>query len=349
MAEDASVTRQPFGSQNLPLPVPNPLVCGGAAPPFPAFHARAPWWGGDLQTLRNVLQFTSVDLSVAQARLGLPLADGDELIALLNMPAADTGKPVIVLIHGLTGDENSRNICTSAAYHLARGFPVIRLNLRGAGPSLGHCRGHYHAGRSDDLRQALPHLPEALCARGVLLVGVSLGGNMLLKFLAEWALPMVRAAAAVSAPIDLKRAQACLMRPRNAIYHRHLLRTMKADAMRAGHVGADIVAGIASIYEFDDRIVAPSNGFANAEDYYARSSAAPLLGKIRTPTLAVHAADDPWIPAGMYTERAWPSAGPVTLLMPPSGGHVGFHDRDDRWPWHDRCIGQFFDTIAFAA
>ena len=291
-----------------------------------------------------MLQFTSLDLSVAQSRLRLPLADGDELIALLNMPAADTGKPAIVLIHGLTGDENSRNICTSAAYHLARGFPVIRLNLRGAGPSLGRHRGHYHAGRSDDLRQALPHLPETLRMRGVLLVGVSLGGNMLLKFLAEGALPMVRAAAAVSAPIDLKRAQTSIMRPRNTIYHRHLLHTMKSDAMRAGQVAADIVAGIANIYDFDDRIVAPSNGFASAEDYYARSSAAPLLGGIRTPTLVVHAADDPWIPTEMYTERDWPSAGPVTLLIVPGGGHVGFHARDDRWPWHDRCIGRFFNA-----
>ncbi len=342
MVEDAkaSLARRLPGGQKL---YPNPLIQGGAILPFPPFHPRAPWWGGDLQTLRNTLRYKPPALE-AGTRLILPLADGDALVGLLNMPEVDTGKPAIVAVHGLTGDENSRNIRTTAAYHLGQGFPVVRLNQRGAGPSLGFARGHYHAGRSEDLRQALPHLPAAILARGLFLVGVSLGGNMLLKFMAEGGLPMVHAAVAVSAPIDLKRAQATIMRPRNAIYHQHLLRAMKADALRAAHASPATIAGIDTIYDFDDRIVAPANGFADAEDYYARCSAGPLLGQIRTPTLAIHAADDPWIPAGMYTALDWPADRTVSLLMAPSGGHVGFHARDSRWPWHDRCTGLFFEA-----
>src|SRR5690606_2905252 len=133
----------------------NPLQLGRIACALPPFHARFPWIGGDLQTLRNTLHFIPPDLARYPAqRLRLPLRDGsgDELTALLNRPFEDQGKPVVMLIHGLTGSEASRNIIASAAYHLGRGHPVIRLNLRNAGPSLGKCRHFYHAGRSQDLR-----------------------------------------------------------------------------------------------------------------------------------------------------------------------------------------------------
>jgi predicted alpha/beta-fold hydrolase len=323
----------------------NPLIRGPAGLPLPPFIPRAPWWGGDLQTLRNTLSYRAPDFSAYKAeRLRLPLQDGDALLGLLNHPATDSGKPTVILIHGLTGDENSRDIATSAAFHLQRGHPVVRLNLRGAGPSLAFCRAHYHAGRSEDLHIALPALPKDLRARGILLVGVSLGGNMLLKFLAEAPPPYVHAAVAVSAPIDLKRAQACIARRRNLIYHRHLLRQMKHDA--AGRTASPaLLAEIKTIYDFDDRIVAPANGYAGAEDYYARASAVRQLPAIATPTLLIHAADDPWIPADIYLAREWPQDSAVTLAMSPSGGHVGFHAADDAWPWHDRCAGHFLEML----
>ena len=136
----------------------NPIVRGPARLPFPPFRPRFPWIGGDLQTVRNTLTWPGASLGPT-SRLMLPLADGDQLWAALNLPETATAKPTVIVIHGLTGDEDSRNIQTSAAYHLARGFPVIRLNLRGAGPSLGTSRSHYHAGRSQDLREALATLP----------------------------------------------------------------------------------------------------------------------------------------------------------------------------------------------
>ena len=324
----------------------NPDVRGPARLPFPPFRDRFPWIGGDLQTVRNTLRWSDPNLAPA-TRLKLPLADGDQLWASVNVPGHTTAKPTIVLIHGLTGDENSRNIKTSAAYHLGRGFPVIRMNLRGAGPSLGSSHGHYHAGRSQDLHEALAALPSAFKEHGALLVGASLGGNMLLKFMAEEPPPFVRAAAAVSPPVDLKAAQMCIMRPRNRLYHRHLLKQMKADAAGSGDVRItpELIEAIQSVYDFDDRIVAPTNGFADAEDYYARSSAGPRLSRIETPTLIVHAADDPWIPPDALSNAEFPNTGAVTLLMSPGGGHVGFHAADDPAPYHDRCIGMFFDAV----
>jgi predicted alpha/beta-fold hydrolase len=329
----------------------NPLVLGRKTIAFPPFRPRLPWLGGDLQTLRNTFTYRSPDFTpYPEQRLFLPMADGtgDSLWALLNRPAVDTKKPVIILIHGLTGCETSRNVMTSAAYHLRRGYPVLRLNLRGAGPSLGKCSQHYHAGRSADIREALQALPTELASRGIFIAGVSLGANVLLKMLGEnTGLDNVRAAAATCAPIDLRMAQLRIMAGRNAVYHWHLLKGMLRDARRlpSKHVtdlpGA--LARVRNVYDFDDLIVAPNNGFDGAPDYYRRSSAAPLLDSIRVPTLLVHPHSDPWIPARMYLERTWPETGATTLLMPPDGGHVGFHATDDPHPWHDRCIGLFFD------
>lgn len=329
----------------------NPLVLGRAAPAFPAFRARWPWIGGDLQTVRNTLSYKAPDFSAFPAqRLSLPAADGTLLLAMLNQPAAPSNCPVIVLVHGLTGCEDSRNIMTSAADHLSRGYPVVRLNLRGAGPSRGACKGTYHAGRSADIRDAVAALPPALTANGVLLIGVSLGGNACLKFLAEnEGTERIVAAASVCAPIDLKMAQQRIGSRRNAVYERHLLRFMHADALaNAGSDGpelAEILAGVRTVYDFDDRIVAPANGFEDAEDYYRRSSAGPLLDAIKVPALLVHSRTDPWVPAEMYLKRAWLPTSACTLLLAPDGGHVGFHANDSHRPWHDRAIGAYFDVL----
>jgi uncharacterized protein len=327
----------------------NPLMLGRKGVSFPPFRARLPWLGGDLQTLHNTFMRPLPDFSsYSSERLFLKMSDGsgDALWALVNQPTLDTGKPTVILVHGLTGCETSRNIMVSAAYHLSQGYPVVRLNLRGAGPSLGMCEGHYHAGRSADLRDAIAELPARLKSAGVFVVGVSLGGNMLLKYLSEnEGTDDVVGAAAVCAPIDLRAAQLRIMAPRNVVYHRHLLRSMKQDAMRweGKHVGNvhNTLPKINSVYDFDDLIVARQNGFEGAEDYYRRSSAKPLLGRICKPTLLLHPRTDPWVPAQMYLDIAWSEKWPITLVMPPDGGHVGFHDAVSQTPWHDRCISKF--------
>ena len=221
----------------------NILRLGRMTCELPPFYARFPWVGGDLQTLRNTLHFTPPDLSsynMRSLRLALRDGSGDELIATLNQPSEDHEKPLIVLIHGLTGSETSRNILASASYHLSRGHPVLRLNLRNAGPSVGKCRHFYHAGRSQDLRDALAALSGELLIRGAFLVGVSLGGNMLLKGLSERdGLDHVIGAATVCAPIELKAAQRRIMARRNFVYQRHLLGFLVRDS-RCIVLGSDL-------------------------------------------------------------------------------------------------------------
>lgn len=333
--------------------------------PFPPFEPRFPWLGPDLQTLRNFLLSagsTQATRGAAAAgdrerRLVLPLADGsgDALSARLELPPALTpSRPLLVLLHGLAGSEDSSYLAASARHFVRVGIPVLRLNLRGAGPSRPLCRLQYHAGRSEDLRDALQVLrknePE-LTREGFLLMGFSLGGNMLLKFLAEFAhaLP-VRAAVSVSAPIDLAASARRLLQRRNRLYHWHLLRHMKAECFGEGGLLDDreraAVRAARSIYEFDDTFVAPRNGYPGAPAYYAENMARQFLFEIACPTLLVHALDDPWIPADAYLSVAWRENPALRPLLPQRGGHVGFHAADSRVPWHDRCAALFFRELA---
>jgi predicted alpha/beta-fold hydrolase len=271
---------------------------------------------------------------------------GDTLLALLHPGSA--ARPLIALVHGLGGDEDSIYMQRSASHFSRAGYRVLRLNLRGAGPSREHCRQQYHAGRSEDFAAALRALPAPLLEAGVLAIGYSLGGNMLLKFLGEGAhgLP-VRAAAAVSAPIDLRRSCARIQERRNWVYHRYLLRKLRLQSLATPETGLPAQQRAAAhsartLFDFDDRVVAPLGGFEGALDYYARCSAIGHLAGIRVPTLVIHARDDPWIPAEIYDAVEWSRHGSLEAVIPRSGGHVGFHAADDEAAWHDRRIERFF-------
>ncbi|HVJ34767.1 MAG TPA: alpha/beta fold hydrolase [Terriglobia bacterium] len=310
---------------------------------LPGFFPKFPWFGGDLQTLRNVLRPPRASLT---AWPGQPIAfdtadgTGDRLLAELHQPAeASRPLPLVILVHGLTGSMDSSYIRVSAMHLLRAGYPVLRLNLRGAGPSRGLTRGFYHAGRSDDLHQVIGQLDGRLAGNGIALVGFSLGGNVVLKYLAERGqLAPIMAAVSISAPIDLAATQREIGRRRNRRYHDFLLKEMKVER--------PCPSGIDRIVDFDDQVVAPANGFADAADYYRQSSAKPLLPAIRRPTLLIHAANDPWIPGHIYRDIDPASNRRLRLLLPRSGGHVGFHGIGLDRPWHDLAIARFLEFAA---
>jgi uncharacterized protein len=322
---------------------------------FPAFVPRAPWLGGDLQTLRNFLIRRYPDLRrYATERLTLPLGDGsgDRLLAALNRPHGEVtpAKPLVILVHGLSGCENSFYLLNTAAELLRLGFSVLRLNQRGAGPSRPVCRYQYHAGRSEDFAEALERLPPALTTAGVVAIGYSLGANVLLKYLGEWgSCAGVKAAVSVSSPLDLASTSRWMMRWRSAIYQGYLLREMRREASAPGAeltaAEREAIREARSIWEFDHRFTASRNGFAGAEPYYERNAAKRYLDSIGVPTLIIHALDDPWIPVEAYLSYDWGRNPNLMPLLAPSGGHVGFQARGHRVAWHDVCIGQFLEQV----
>ena len=319
---------------------------------------RWPWRGGDLQTLRNHLRGPFTRPRGPSVRVEFPLEDGsnDTLVGFRDAPTPGMPgpiRPLAVLVHGLTGCSDSAYVLSMADSLARRGYPVLRMNLRGAGASRALCRGQYHAGRSGDLVAVLADLPARLpqtdLTAGVALVGFSLGANMLLKTLGEGAhtsAPVsIRAAAAISAPIDLKETCLRFLEPRNAVYHRYLLRRMRRESL-GGDVGdyRDAIERAGTVLAFDDDYVAPANGFQNAFDYYAQCSAARFLSGIRVPTLIVHARNDPWIPVRAYESQRWGELPNLYPILTDSGGHVGFHARDSREPYSNRVVADFLEA-----
>lgn len=315
-------------------------------PSFPKFSERFPWIGADLQTTRNQLAGEDADLDAWPMRdIKIDLPDGDQLSARWHLPGEDTGRPTVVAIHGLAGDETSPYLMATTKHLLEVGFPVIRLNMRGAGPSRAHCRSTYHGGRSADLGYFFENLPKETTENGLCAIAYSLGGNILLKYLGEAGrdTPLL-GAVSVSAPIVLAESANYFMRPRNRGYQIWLLDKLKRGILPSleGTPWKQVVLDCRSIPEFDEKFVAPVNGFKNAEDYWQQSSAISFLPKIDVPTLVIHARDDPWIPEKSYDSFDWASNPHLHLLMPDGGGHVGFHSSDHRIPWHDRCAISWF-------
>ena len=318
---------------------------------LPSFRPRFPWWGGDLQTLANRLRPTRASLAPhASERLSFPLQDGtgDTLLATLDRPVSPRpGTPLVLLIHGLTGDEDSHYIRSMSWLMLERGHRVLRLNLRGAGPSRALCSEHYYAGRSQDFRRLLQLLPGDLTRDGLVAVGYSLGAAMLLKYLGEeGAASPLKAAASVCAPIDLAITCRNMMRPRNRLYHHHLLSQMKIEATGDGAVLSaaerDAIMKSLTVWEYDDVFIAPRYGFGSAENYYERCKPLGFMGGIRVPTLMLAAGDDPWIPEALYRGYDWAANKALVPLLPERGGHVGFHGADCDQPWSDIAVARFF-------
>ncbi|MBK1697765.1 YheT family hydrolase [Rhodovibrio salinarum] len=321
---------------------------------LPPFRPRPPWLTGDLQTLRNFLLRPRIDLRPWPGeRLWLPVSGGDQLAASLHARDWLGEQPLVVLIHGLSGCEDSVYVRASARFWLSLGHPVLRLNLRGSQPSRPRCRGHYHGGRSEDPYAALDALlsrERAAARQGLVLVGYSLGGNVLIKLVAEAGrrLP-VRAAASVSAPIDLEATSQRFHAPRNRVYLRWLLGLLKREATAPPAELSDAerqaIAQARTVREFDDRFIAPRFGFDGAAGYYRDCSGLRFLPDVETPLIALHADDDPWIPDAAYAEAARVGNRNVRVHLTHGGGHVGFHAIDDTQPWHDRAIHAFMGEV----
>jgi predicted alpha/beta-fold hydrolase len=305
---------------------------------LPPFRPRLPWLGGDLQTMRNFLVKPKPPIENWPAEtVAFDMADGtgDRLYGLLHRPTEDRRRPLTILIHGIGGSNESAYMRITAVHLLRAGYPVLRLNLRGAGGNA--TKQFYHAGRTEDLKRVIGSLDGRLAANGVVLVGFSLGGNLVLKYLAEvGALAPVMAAVTISASIDLDAAQRRIATPRNRIYHREILKWVLSERK-------EVLPPIRTLLDFDNHFVAPVNGFKDARDYYRHSSAAPVLGAIRRPVLMIHAEDDPWIPVGSY--RGLDPNPNLISLIPRSGGHVGFHAKGLEMPWHDLALVRFLDAM----
>ncbi len=278
------------------------------------------------QTLLAYVLRRPAALPLRRERLETP--DGDFLD--LDWLEAPPGRPHVLVLHGLEGSSASGYVRQTLHEAAALGWGAVAMNFRSCSGEPNRKLRSYCSGETADPLYVAGHLRTRV--RGPLLaVGFSLGGNALLKLLAETkdAAPFV-AAAAVSAPFDLLACAQALDRPWGGcgLYRRHFLKTLKAKALAklASHPGqgldAERVRRAQTLQEFDETFTAPSNGYLGALDYYQRCSSGPRLHEVRRPALLLNAEDDPMIPGTSLPASA--SAANLTVLRPQRGGHVGF-------------------------
>lgn len=276
---------------------------------------------------------------------------GDILVGMLDRPVApNTDRPLAILIHGMTGSETSSYVLNASRHLLDRGYPVLRLNLRGCGASRPHCREHYHIGRTADFRRVLAQLPDDVTANGVVAVGYSMGGAMLLKYLGEeGAFSPLRAAATICAPLDLAFTADHMLRRRNWLYHNYILTDLKKETLGPGGELSDeeraVVRSARSVREYDERFISPRYGFRGADDYYGLCAPLAYMPEVRVPTLVLAACDDPWIPAAYYRNFNWSDNPSLLSVMAEGGGHLGFHAADSDRPWCDTVLEKFLERV----
>jgi predicted alpha/beta-fold hydrolase len=320
--------------------------------PVDGFHPPAWLAGGHRQTflgywLRRLLRWTlpSEDI-VVEAGHGIRL-----LLRASWRGAPREGHPTLLVVHGLGGSDASAYVVSTGRLAYARGWNVVRMNMRGSGDGLSLCPLLYNAGLDTDLLAALRAVSELVPRLAV--VGFSLGANLALLTLGrrrELLPAALVAAAAVSPPVDLAACADALEKPENGVYQRYFMQ-MLAEGYRQRHrARPDLFAagrerGLRTVREYDDRITAPFGGYESAAQYYERSSAGPWLASIDRPTLLLTAADDPMIPAESVAR--WPLSPAVRREIAPTGGHVGFVGRAQApgWFWAPQRVLDFLDSV----
>lgn len=300
---------------------------------------RAPRWlpGGHLQTIWPAL-WSRRQRPPTYRRERWHTPDSDFIDADW-LDAGAAGAPLLVLLHGLEGSSASHYAVAFAAAARGLGWRFVMPHFRGCSGELNRAPRAYHSGDHEEIGWLLARC-RAAHAGPLLAVGVSLGGNALMRWAGEQgeqASHMVRALAAVSSPLDLAAGGHAIGRGFNRlVYGRMFLRSMKPKALakleqHPGLFDRDRLLAARDLYEFDDVFTAPLHGFRGVEDYWARASAKPHLHCVRVPALLLNAANDPFVPAPSLPRQA-EVARCVTLWQPPHGGHVGFPA--GRFPGH---------------
>ena len=299
------------------------------------FSYRAPWWlpGGNAQTIwaaKCSRRHAGAAPQWRRERWSTPDGDFIDVDHALHEARADA--PLLVLFHGLEGSSESQYAIAFADFAARNGLAFAVPHFRGCSGELNWAPRAYHSGDHQEIDWVLSRFASLHPARPLIAVGISLGGNALLRWAAEWgetAARRARAVAAVCSPLDLAAGGHAIGRGFNRqVYTRMFLATMVPKAMRKwqqfpGLFDRDAMLRARDLYEFDNLFTAPLHGFRDTEDYWARASAKPVLAEIRVPALALNALNDPFVPASSLPRPAEVGSH-VTLWQPTHGGHVGF-------------------------
>ncbi len=310
---------------------------GGATSAPPEGGFRPAWWarGRHTQTVWGRLLRRQVEVSTRRARWTTP--DGDFLD--LDFMDGPVKSPQLLVIHGLEGSSQRQYVRGLLARAGRRGWRGVGMNFRSCSGVPNRTPRLYHSGDSQELNWVISELCKRDPGAPILPVGVSLGGNVLLKWLGERgedAPDEVRAAVAISTPFDLAAAAEKMSRGAGRLYSYHFLRSLKAKALRKAReypemLDAVRIRGARNWRQYDDVVTAPLHGFRDADDYWTRCSSIRFLERIRRPTLLISARDDPFVPASSLPREQVENSKWLWAEFSRRGGHAGFVS--GRLPW----------------
>ena len=324
------------------------------------FEPRRFLSNGHLQTIvGNFLPRPATQIPISAEEVEVDPTDGSRVLCHCHWQpeALRMARLTLILVHGLEGSSDSRYIQGVSARAWSAGFNVVRMNMRNCGDTDALTPTLYHSGLSSDVGAVVTHFAGKHGLERVVLVGYSMGGNLVLKLAGEWGQrsPLV-AVATVCPAIDLAPGSDALHEPANRMYELRFLRGLmrrfrRKAALYPGRYETEGIGPVRSLREFDDKIVARYCGYRDASDYYFRAASARVVDRIAVPTLVIHAQDDPFIRI-LPDTRALLLANPnIDFVETRHGGHCAFLSRDpgDEIHWAEATIIRYIQSVTGAS
>lgn len=282
----------------------------------------------------------------------IPLTDGDSVVISIDYPAQPLFEPrMILMVHGLSGSEQSKYMIRMTRLFTQQGFWVVRMNLRGAGAGKYHAKKLYNGGMTQDVSAVLAWLKQSFPQMPVTGIGFSLGANLILKLAGERiAHGNLDSVVAVSPPLDLYACVKLLGKPPNQFLDKHFAQALTREVYDLHqHLNIPIpdFPNKLSVYEFDERYTAPQNQYASAKAYYQEASALGYLDQIDYPTFILYAKNDPIIFTRRF--RQIPQKSNFDVLITENGGHMGWVSRYPSQPfrWMDSVIAAWVNWFNY--
>lgn len=281
---------------------------------------------------------------VAQNRFRIHTSDGDFMDIDYSRSTTPSNQAAI-LLHGLEGHAQRSYMQGQAHVLIHNGWDVFAVNYRGCSGETNRVYASYNAGKTDDLEAVVNHVLELDRYQSIALIGFSLGGNLLLKYLGERdTVPSeIRTAVAISTPVDLKASLQALEQWYNYVYRTSfLINLRKKYRLKMSNFPDKMhpsdLKKIRSLKAFDDIYTAPAHGFTDAYDYYKKNSSLQFLPNISIPILIINALNDSFLTENCYPFTLGETSKNIYLETPKFGGHVGFHKTDKRYYSEERAL-----------
>lgn len=311
-----------------------------------AYHSRGAFANGHFSTIYSAK--IRVKPTLEQKRQRITLEDGDFIDLDLSFSEEPKNK-LAILLHGLEGNAQRSYIVGQGRYLNDRGWDICSVNYRGCSGEPNLKYSSYNAGKTDDLHEVMEYLFKEFPNHKLVLIGFSLGGNLLLKYLGEREVSdQIKTAVSVSSPLSLRGSLESLSKPSNWVYRTSFLLSLRKkyhNKIRRfqDQLPDDQPRTVTSLLDFDNTYTAPAHGFVDAYDYYAKNSSLQFLSGIQQPVLILNALNDSFLSPDCYPYEFASKSKNVYLETPKTGGHVGFYQKGSHY-YNEKRAAEFINN-----